>query len=535
MKVRSTSWDGMSLLMSVLMLSMNLPLKRVSCFSLVHSVSKRTTLHNHNIKSVLHQSTRSTSSSSSSSSSSTAADVSVTIAPPPVLTTSDSPVILLKHSRQSKAFRNGNQLVFQGSIQKGNATVGTLVEVAVENKIKKHKDKDKQDSNNNNNIKPLSIGWGVFNPNSLYRVRILCHRYLQPKLYQSIIDQKDDWTAEETLAMILRHQFQAALKKRQALSLTNNHAITSMYRLVNGEGDSLSGLQVDVINQDHIVIQSSAAWCEIHKEIILETFQQVMPCPNLIWKVAESRLKQDGYPSPPQQTQPDDNDHHEPVLALENGVTFQTFPTELGQKTGVYCDQRENRHTLAQYTHGKTVLDLCCYHGGFSLTAILQGGATKAVGVDSSAAAIDIAMENARINQCADKVSFQQADITEFMQQQQQQQYYDVVVLDPPKLAPTAKGLDRASRKYHALNRDAIKLVNPTDGGLLMTCTCSAAMTQQDGGQYFLEMVARAAMSAGRQVTLMSKHGAASCHTQSPISSPAGAYLTAALFFVHPL
>ena len=111
---------------------------------------------------------------------------------------------------------------------------------------------------------------------------------------------------------------------------------------------------------------------------------------------------------------------------------------------------------------------------------------------------------------------------------------FDVVVLDPPKLAPTVAGLDRATRKYTALNRDAIKLVS-SSGGLLMTCTCSAAMKQKDGGQHFLRMVQDAALAAKRVVTLVSVHGAAPCHTQSPASYPAGSYLMAALFSVAPI
>jgi 23S rRNA G2069 N7-methylase RlmK/C1962 C5-methylase RlmI len=136
-----------------------------------------------------------------------------------------------------------------------------------------------------------------------------------------------------------------------------------------------------------------------------------------------------------------------------------------------------------------------------------------------------------------DKLETICSDITVFLQQQchgDPGRQYDVVVLDPPKLAPTTTGLDKAKRKYHGLNRDAIKVVNEKEGGLLLTCTCSAAMTQKDGGRYFLDMVSGAALAAGRCVTLLRVTGAASCHTQSPVAYPAGSYLTAALFYVHP-
>jgi len=485
---------------------------------------------------------------------------------------SQAPVITLRRSRQSKAFRNGNQLVFTKAIQSGSAEPCALVQVVVaeEGGNNNSKINNKKGQSNNNTPSPPQqqqiqpqyhpIGWGVYNPNSLYKIRILCHRYLQPSLYSVITPSKkakeeEHMTVESAMQAMLKHHFTMAVKKRQALGLKMNEANSdsNMFRLVNGEGDGLSGLQVDVI-ASHIVIQSSAAWCEMHKDLIMSTVEQVTNCnpENIVWKVAQNRLKQDGYYDQDITSNNNDEDGDddvivvdknteeaaaEPVLALENGVAFQTFPALEGQKTGVYCDQRENRRTLSQYTQDKTVLDLCCYHGGFSLTALVKGGAAKAVGVDSSAAAIECAQANAVLNNVQDdKMTFLQSDITEYMQQAATDGVsFDVVVLDPPKLAPTAASLDKARRKYHGLNRDAIKLVNPAEGGILMTCTCSAAMTQAEGGQYFLNMVAGAALAAGREVTLLSKAGAASCHTQSPVSWPAGAYLTAAIFYVHPI
>ena len=224
------------------------------------------------------------------------------------------------------------------------------------------------------------------------------------------------------------------------------------------------------------------------------------------------------------------------VILQESGVLYRAYPYQDGQKTGVYCDQRDNKYNLAMLCQGKNVLDLCCYHGGFSLTAKLLGGAKHCTGVDSSQDAIDVCRENAQLNGIAEEdMEFVRDDVDNYMKlaaADQSNKHWDVIVLDPPKLAPSVSGLDRASRKYHSLNRDALKLINPTDGGLFLTCTCSAAMTQKDGGQFFLETVQQAALSAGRRITLLRTSGAAACHTQSPASYPAGAYLTAALFHV---
>ena len=223
-----------------------------------------------------------------------------------------------------------------------------------------------------------------------------------------------------------------------------------------------------------------------------------------------------------------------PVIATENSIKYYTFPLK-SQKTGFYCDQRENRLLLSSFCTGKRVLDLCCYTGSFSLNAAIHGDAASCVGVDSSQDAIDVAIRNAELNKLPQsKVQFVRDEISNFMKTSAMNaDEFDVIVLDPPKLAPSVMGLDRASKKYHSLNRDALKLMN-AKGGVFLTCTCSGAMTQKNGGQFFLETVQRAALSAGRRITLLKTNGAASCHTQFPSSFPAEAYLTAVLFYVSP-
>jgi 23S rRNA G2069 N7-methylase RlmK/C1962 C5-methylase RlmI len=429
----------------------------------------------------------------------------------------------------------------------------------------------------------------------------------------------------EGIAAILRHHFQVSLRKRLALGLPRS-GMTDTFRWVNGEGDSLSGLAVDLLGLDDVdensddtassipttdvasavndeetrqqretknatkpgnagpvvVVMSSAGWCQIHQEIIVSALQLGLSpiagnSVRVVWRTTSSRLAQDGYSdeenrdngnlgntkspevlqrwgsngtvgsvegpvsegasaSPPQ--------NHvfsslatTPVVVRENGVLYKVFPWSDGQKTSVYCDQRDNRIMLAELCRNKRVLDLCCYHGGFTLNAVLNGGATHCTAVDSSQDAIRALEANLVLNRLdKNKVEPVCSDITEFLQQSchgRPDRQYDVVVLDPPKLAPTSSGLEKARRKYHGLNRDAIKVIDPGKGGLLLTCTCSAAMSQRDGGRYFLDMVSGAALSAGRCVTLLRVTGAAACHVQCPVAYPAGAYLTAALFYVH--
>eukprot|EP00977_Amphora_coffeiformis_P013051 scaffold3339_cov174-Amphora_coffeaeformis.AAC.19 len=348
---------------------------------------------------------------------------------------------------------------------------------------------------------------------------------------------------DETTALraVVSHHVHKAIMTRQALQLPQA-GVTDTYRLINGEGDQLSGLAVDMIDQTAVVM-SSAGWCQQHQTVITECLLEQLPTDTtIVWKTTPSRLQQDGYDAGEESSTSSSaeldstSSQDEIVISTENRIRYQTYPYGDGQKTGVYCDQRENRLNLAQLCKDKRVLDLCCYHGGFSLNAIINGGALQVTGVDSSEDAIATCRQNAELNNLVgdDRVKFVRSDITAFLQESAGQAVYDVVVLDPPKLAPSANGLDKARRKYHSFNRDAIKLVAP-EGGLLLTCTCSAAMTQKDGGQYFLNMVQGAALATGREVTLLRVSGAASCHTQSPIAWPAGAYLTAALFYVHPM
>ena len=151
-------------------------------------------------------------------------------------------------------------------------------------------------------------------------------------------------------------------------------------------------------------------------------------------------------------------------------------------------------------------------------------GATAAVGVDSSATAVDLARRNAAANGL-DACAFEEADVSAWLKASDAR--YDVVVCDPPKLAPSAKTLPRATRKYQKINALALGAVKR--GGLLLTCTCSSAMTTSGN---FLGVVHDAALDAGRQVTVLRTSGAAADHPIHPAFAE-GAYLTAVLLHVH--
>ena len=184
---------------------------------------------------------------------------------------------------------------------------------------------------------------------------------------------------------------------------------------------------------------------------------------------------------------------------LPRRVTIQEFGTrfrvdfEAGHKTGFFCDQRDNRRLLASFCREKTVLDLCCYTGGFAVQAKKLGGASDAIGVDLDEDALELAKENANLNQV--RVKFAQADAFAYIRDMAAAgRTFDVVVLDPPKLIRSRAELEEGTRKHFDLSRLAMRLVVP--GGIMLTCTCSGLLTHDE----FLRLIYASARQAGREI-----------------------------------
>ncbi len=378
------------------------------------------------------------------------------------------------------------------------------------------------------------MGLGVINPESLYAVRIVeaFERGVLPE-YLS----KENIDAEEILHRIIRTRIDDAITLRQALSLPCLHddgtGKTTAYRLINSEGDFISGLIVDVFDSV-AVVSSSAIWIEKRKPIIVEHLLQSLEyVDRVVWRPSREMLEMEGMTSEEldalcegdstEEQGGDDaaaieEEEEEGAIVEECGAHFHVAPR--GQKTGFYVDQRENRLFISQISKGKDILDICCYSGGFSIQAA-RGGATSVTGVDSSQAAIDLAQRNATLNGL-NTCTFVKQDASKFMDESiGQERQWDIVILDPPKLAPTRKSLASARRKYESLNTKAMKLVKP--GGLLMTCSCSGAMTQSHGE--FTKVILSAAQRAGVSATIIHKRGAGGDHPINP-NYPEGEYLS---------
>ncbi len=377
------------------------------------------------------------------------------------------------------------------------------------------------------------VGYGFYNAKSIFQVRLLRHGLI------------DDFDVQKDIERRLRDAF--AL--RRTLGLPNGD--TNAFRVVNGEGDRLSGLTVDFYS-NVLVVSSSAIWCERYRSEIERGLAVVVPtASNIIWRRSLDRLRQDGFEDASdrddsaqvptvedqlanavvheQETAANSMQKDAGIVVLENGVRY-TLPMRTlfsGQKTGHYTDQRDARAFLKDILAARGdcahVLDLFCYTAGFGLSAALAGA--RVTCVDSSARAVELGAENARLNGVAELVDFVRSDISKFLMALSVDELFDVVICDPPKFAPNAKALPRAVRKYRALNAAAMKRVR--HGGLFLTCSCSAAVARQK--DLFLEITHKAACDADREVALLKNFGTAADHPVAPDALD-GDYLTACLF-----
>jgi 23S rRNA (cytosine1962-C5)-methyltransferase len=266
---------------------------------------------------------------------------------------------------------------------------------------------------------------------------------------------------------------------------------TDTCRLIFSEADYLPGLIVDKY-ADYLSVQILTSGIEAVMPVIISELETLLKPKGIFDKSDTTSRAHEGLGEsfgvlagnhPP-----------ELVKVKENGITYGINIAE-GQKSGFYCDQRDNRRILAAYVKEKTVLDCFCYTGGFTLNS-LQQGAALVTSVDSSALAIETLNKNIDLNKLDPrKHTAIKSDVnTQLRKFREEGKKFDVIVLDPPKYAPSRSALDRASRAYKDLNRLAMLLLN--NGGLLATYSCSGAMDMET----FKQVLAWAALDAGKQV-----------------------------------
>ncbi|MEY4326320.1 MAG: hypothetical protein RIS24_2491, partial [Verrucomicrobiota bacterium] len=199
----------------------------------------------------------------------------------------------------------------------------------------------------------------------------------------------------------------------------------------------------------------------------------------------------------------------DPVRAVkirEHGIRYEVDFKE-GHKTGFFCDQRDNRLKLSRYTRGKRVLDLCCYSGGFSISAMLLGQATEATGVDMDEAAIAMSKRNANLNQV--RVSWVDCDAFSYARQMRDNgEQWDVVILDPPKLVHSRDDEDAAEGRQRYEDLNGLGMVITRLGGLLVTCSCSGMISAEE----FEDIVIRMSIRTRRRLQILDRTGPGEDH-----------------------
>lgn len=392
-------------------------------------------------------------------------------------------VTLTKHNSHPNLFRKRIVNV------EGNPGVGDWVAVY-------HTDNDAQS--------PELFAYGFYNPKSEIAVRLV--------RWSADLPDEEFWDSLIDRAVSLR---------TETLGLERH---TNCYRVFHAEADGTPGLVIDRYGDCLSAEVFSIAMAQRARPL-LERISARLGTSHWLIQPGPHLQSQEGFEFPMAASEQLPTQ----VVVHERDVRYSVNFSQ-GHKTGFFCDQRDNRWQLAQFCQGKTVLDLCCYTGGFSIMAASLGQAAAVTGVDLDAAPLETARRNAALNQV--KVKFTQADAFAYMRDMLRGgNQYDVVVLDPPKLIRNRNELEDGTRKHFDLNRLAMQLVKP--GGLMLTCSCAGLLQAQE----FTRLVRAAARSAGqpsdfnplatpRAMQILARSGAAACH---PVSAncPETEYLKA--------
>ena len=382
--------------------------------------------------------------------------------------------LILKKGREKSLLRR-HPWIFSGAVDKASGKAGETLEVrSASGKV---------------------LARAAYSPKSQIRARV--------------------WTfdaGEQVDAAFFRHRVQKALALREALPAAKH---TNALRLINGESDGLPGLVVDRY-ADVLVAQFLAAGVEQWRDVILDVLTELSGCEAIFERSDAEVRKLEGLEARVGFARGNRNATRCPII--EYGLNYRV-DVEQGQKTGFFLDQRENRQRVRALAAGREVLDGFSYTGGFAINA-LAGGAKRITAVESSAPALEVAKENLAANPLdASRVEFVQADVFSRLRTlRDQNAKFDLIILDPPKFAPTAAQVKSAARAYKDINLWAIKLLSP--GGLLATFSCSGAVP----ADLFQSIVAGAALDAGGDAKIIERFGAAADHPVA-LEFPEGDYL----------
>ena len=340
------------------------------------------------------------------------------------------------------------------------------------------------------------LGFAAWSPKSQIRLRFWSFKE------QDQIDEN-----------FIHSRLQKALSNRSSSDLASNAK-----RLVHGEADGLPGLIVDQYNQI-LVLQILSVGMEYWREILI---QQLIDLTELECVFERSDAEVRRLEGLERQCGAILGELSPNCSIEEHGLEYY-IDVENGQKTGFYLDQRANRAKIQEISHNKEVLNCFCYTGGFSLNA-LRGGAKFVTSIDSSGQALQMAKLNTKTNGLPEeKTEWIEADVFMSLRKfRDQGRNFDLIILDPPKFAPTKQNVEKASRAYKDINLLAMKLLN--EGGLLATFSCSSAISPE----LFKKILASSAEDARQDFSILDNFSADQDHPQL-LSFPEGEYLKGVL------
>lgn len=330
----------------------------------------------------------------------------------------------------------------------------------------------------------LYVATGLYNGQSNIRVRLY------------------SWNPEQPIDdAFFRRKIQLAIQLREDLHLISP---TGACRLVNSEGDGLSGLVVDYF-AGWVVVQFTSLALYLRRDLICSLLNELMKPKGIHLRTERGIGKLEGMTAqdgplmgelPPS-----------PVVIDQGGLRYSIDLTE-GQKTGFYLDQRENRLAVSALAQGRRVLDCFTYSGGFALHAAAAGG-TEVIGLDQSEPALNLARANAELNGLQN-VRFERAIVAEALADRVQRgDLYGMIILDPPKFARQREGIPEALNGYRRLQALALRLLEP--GGILVMCCCSGLISVD----MLEEVLANLAAEENREIQILARRGAALDHPVS--------------------
>jgi 23S rRNA (cytosine1962-C5)-methyltransferase len=319
------------------------------------------------------------------------------------------------------------------------------------------------------------------------------------------------WTFDESTIVdeaFVAQRIAAAAARRDALGLGCDAT-----RLVFSEADGVPGLVADRYN-DTVVVQLTTTGADRWREVIADALVGLPGVKRVYERSDADNRRREGLDERVGLLR---GDPIQGRTTVSQGPWRFLVDVATGHKTGFYIDQRNSRAALAPLCAGRDVLNTFAYTGAFSVVAA-HGGAASVTHLDSSVPALALAAENLALNDLDPGITIEADAFSELRRMRDRRASYDLIIVDPPKLAASAKQVDRATRAYKDLNLLALKLLRP--GGILMTFSCSGSVSSD----LFQKVVAGAAVDAGREARIIGRLTQPADHPV-PLSFPEADYL----------